>query len=116
MKDKFILQDSGRREKHKTGMIRDTREGKGRFDLISPMALLRLARVYEKGAKKYEERNWEKGMPFGRFIDSAMRHINQYVGGETDEDHLAQAVWNLFSVMHLEQTKPKLNNLPKYKE
>lgn len=54
---KFILKDSGEREKFDSGMVRDQRTGKGRFDLISPIALRRLAVIYEKGAIKYESRN-----------------------------------------------------------
>jgi len=78
-KDKFILKDSGDRQSFESGAVRDIQVGKGRFDLISPFALLRIARVYEKGALKYAARNWEKGMPYGRFIDSALRHITQYM-------------------------------------
>ncbi len=111
----FITTDSGQRENFDSGMVRDTREGKGRYDLISPFALKRIADVYERGAKKYEDRNWEKGAPFGRFLDSAMRHIQQYMMGESDEDHLGQAAWNLMAVMHLEATHPELDDRPDYK-
>lgn len=108
----FITKDSGEREAFASGMVRDTRAGKGRYDLITPIGLKRLADVYERGAAKYADRNWEKGAPFGRFLDSAMRHIQQYVMGESDEDHLAQAAWNLFAVMHLERTHPELDDRP----
>jgi hypothetical protein len=63
----------------------------------------RLAQVYERGAKKYADRNWEKGMPIGRCLDSAIRHAFEYLEGMRDEDHLAQAAWNLFSAMHYEE-------------
>ena len=36
--------------------------GKGRCDLLPPNALLRLARHFENGSKKYGDRNWEKGI------------------------------------------------------
>jgi len=114
MKDEFKLKDSGKRDKFDTGMVRDARVGKGRFDLISPFALERIARIYEKGSIKYEDRNWEKGSPFSRTIDSAFRHIVQYMMGMKDEDHLAQAAWNLFAVMHLEETKPWFDDMPHY--
>ena len=114
MKDKFILKDSGKRDKFDSGMVRDARVGKGRFDLISPFALERIAMIYEKGAIKYEDRNWEKGSPFSRTVDSAYRHLIQYMMGMEDEDHLAQAAWNLIAIMHLEQTKPELDDMPHY--
>lgn len=117
---KYTLKDSGKRKKFDTGAVRDLREDKGRYDLISPIALRRLAIIYEKGAKKYSDRNWEKGIPICRYLDSAMRHIQQYMEGLRDEDHLSQAAWNLFCVVHTEVMierglLPKeLNDLPNY--
>jgi len=96
----YGLKDSGKREEFETGSRRDTREGKGRFDLISPYAERRLALVLEKGAIKYGERNWEKGQPLGRYLDSALRHVNCVKMGMHDEDHAAQAMWNMHSFMH----------------
>jgi hypothetical protein len=112
--DKFVLKDSGQREQYEAGAVRDVRQGKGRFDLISPIALRRLAVVYEKGAEKYAPRNWEMGMPLGRFLDSALRHLNQYKEGHRDEDHLAQAMWNVACMIHFEETRPDLDDLPRY--
>lgn len=86
-----------------TGSRRDTREGKGRYDLMSPIVLERDARHLEFGAKKYGERNWEKGQPLCRYIDSALRHIYKYLSGERDEDHLAAARWNLGALIHTEE-------------
>ena len=100
----FVTKDSSQRESFPSGMVRDTREGKGRYDLITPYGLRRLAQVYERGAAKYSDRNWEQGAPFGRFLDSALRHIEQYIMRCGDEDHLAQAAWNLFAIMHFEDT------------
>jgi len=111
---KYTLKDSGERETFESGMVRDTRVGKGRFDLISPIALRRLALIYEAGAIKYDSRNWEKGAPISRFIDSALRHINQFKEGKRDEDHIAQACWNLFCVLHFDEARPDLNDLPVY--
>lgn len=97
---KFVTKDSGERQEFETGSKRDTREGKGRFDLIPPGPLRRLAGVYERGAVKYGDRNWEKGQPLMRFLDSALRHINEVKAGEPEEDHAAHAAWNLFAFMH----------------
>jgi len=97
---------------HGTGAKRESKEGKGRYDLISPIALRRLAVVYEKGAVVHEPRNWEKGLPISETLSSAIRHIFQYLAGSRSEDHLAQSAWNLFSVMHLEVTMPILQDVP----
>ena len=102
MVDKFgVLADSGNRKKFPTGAVRDRPGGKGAFSLISPLALKRLAIIYEKGGTgKYTPRNWEFGMSFSDVLESAIRHINQFMEGMVDEDHLAQAAWNLFAIMH----------------
>ncbi len=104
----------------KTGAKRDSNLGKGAFELISPIALARLSKVYERGAVQKGARNWEQGFPMSRGVQSAIRHIFQFLEGMRDEDHLAQAAWNLFAVMHFEECiergiLPKeLNDLPDY--
>lgn len=106
----------------KSGAKRDSNLGKGAHELISPIALMRLAKVYERGATQKGARNWENGFPMGRGMQSALRHIFQYLEGMRDEDHLAQAAWNLFAVMHFEEcidrgVLPKeLNDLPNYQK
>jgi len=99
--DQFTLKDSGARESFTTGAVRDTDEGKGRPELISPIFLKRLAILMEKGAKKYSSRNWEKGMPVMRYVSSALRHINSWLEGHRDEDHLIAAVFNLMALVHV---------------
>jgi hypothetical protein len=105
-----------------SGAKRDDNTGKGAFELISPLALERLAKVYERGAGQKGARNWEGGFPMGRGIQSAKRHINQYLSGMRDEDHLAHAAWNLFAVMHFEECiergilPEELNDLPNYQK
>lgn len=97
------VKDSGKREEFSTGSRRDTRDGKGRFDLISPIALKRLAIHYQLGSAKYGDRNWERGQPLARYLDSAMRHLNCYLSGMRDEDHLTAVAWNVFAFIHTEQ-------------
>jgi hypothetical protein len=104
-----------------SGAKRDNNAGKGAYELISPFALERLAKIYERGANQKGARNWEKGINFGRCIQSAKRHINQYMQSMDDEDHLAQACWNLCAVMHYEEMIERkiigkeYNDLPNYK-
>lgn len=93
--------------KHKTfssGAQRSDRAGKGRFDLISPFGLARLAIQYEEGSKHHEDaRNWERGFPISRALCSAMGHINDHMKGDRSEDHLAAASWQLFAAMEFEE-------------
>lgn len=59
-----------------------------------------LAIHYENGAEKYGVDNWKKGIPVvggdrgGSFMDSAMRHLAQYLIGLTDEPHQISCIWN----------------------
>ena len=97
------VKDSGERSEFVTGAVRDRQSGKGRYDLLSPIALRRLAKHFENGATKYSDRNWEKGMPLSRYLDSALRHIFSILEGKTDEDHAAAAEWNMHAFMHTQE-------------
>jgi len=77
--------------------------------------LLRLARHYEAGAKKYDGRNWEKGIPAHSFADSALRHMFKYMDGMTDEDHLIAAIWNLCGLAWTEEKRPDMMDIPAVK-
>lgn len=52
-----------------------------------------LAIHYEKGAKVYGENNW-KGLDKRSFTESGLRHMLQWLNGETDENHYISAIWN----------------------
>lgn len=113
----YVTKDSGKRSEFDSGMVRDTSEGKARFDLIIPegvpyndQILTRFANLMSRGAVKYTARNWEKANQqeeLNRFKESALRHMMQWYCGETDEDH---AVAVFFNIMAFEATKYKLNN------
>lgn len=117
---KFVLKDSGNRRKYKTGAQKDKQVGKGRYDLISPISIRRLASIMEVGALKYSSRNWEQGLPLCDHIDSAKRHLDQLIEGQTDEDHAGQAFWHIHCLIHTKEMidrglLPKeLNDLPNY--
>ena len=112
------VKDSGVRQTFDTGSVRDIQEGKGRFDLITPIGLKRLAQHYENGAKKYGPRNWEKGQPLSRYCDSALRHMNCLLEVMKDEDHAAAVCWNIMEYIHTEeminrrQLPSTLNDMP----
>lgn len=56
--------------------------GKVRMDLIPPEALFALATILTFGANKYADRNWEKGMKWGRVFGALNRHIWCWWGGK----------------------------------
>jgi len=113
------IKDSGTRRDFGTGSVRDAAGGKGRFDLISPLALLRLALHSDDGIQKYGERNWELGQPLKVYFDSAVRHLYKWLAGWEDEDHLAAAFWNIQCALHTEmmikagKLPKKLDDLPR---
>lgn len=56
---------------------------KVRMDLLPPELLFAIATVLTFGARKYSERNWEKGMSWGRVFGAAMRHAWAWWGGRS---------------------------------
>src|SRR5580704_7284591 len=103
----FVTKDSGARAEYESGMVRDTEEGKARFDLVTPhqlpyadQMLTRWAALMARGAQKYGDRNWEKGSgveEWERARSSAFRHFMQWMAGELDEDHAAAVFFNIQS-------------------
>ena len=113
----YVTKDSGKHREYNSGMMRDTSEGKPRFDLTVPELLpydetmqYRLAMLLERGAKKYTERNWEKANSIEELEHaraSLGRHYHQYMSGMEDEDHGA-AIY--FNVMEIEYIKWRMKN------
>ena len=58
-------------------------EGKLRYDLIPPDAERQKVRVLTFGAKKYGDRNWEKGIAYSRIYAALQRHLAAWRMGET---------------------------------
>lgn len=74
--------------------------------------MLETAKHYEDGARKYSERNWEKGMPMHCFIDSGVRHYLKFLRGDTDEPHDRAFVWNVLCAIRIHTNKPEFIDLP----
>lgn len=114
----MTLKDSGARSEFSTGAVRDAQGGKGRYDLMPVRALRELAKLYEAGANKYAARNWEKGIPLSRFLDSGDRHKSNVLMNMHDEPHLVQYAWNvvcwLDTVLRIKEglLPAELNDLP----
>ena len=90
---------------YSTGAQRDDRSGKLRMSLLPHDSLDRIMKRYLDGAETYGEKNWVKGQPFSVLYDSAQRHMMEFWEGDTSEDHLAAAAWNILSMMHFEENK-----------
>ena len=57
----------------KSGEKKD--EGKARFELLAYEVIQAIAQILTEGAKKYESRNWEKGIAYGRVFGGVQRHL-----------------------------------------
>jgi hypothetical protein len=89
-----------------------------RMDLIPVYPLRKLAEVYTIGAKKYADRNWEKGIEYSRLYGAMLRHLTAWWGGEQNDPedgqhHLASVVFGAFALMEYERTHGELDNRPK---
>lgn len=107
--ESFQIKDSGEREEHPGGFIREPDAEKIDFtylfeiegvELIPEEMLRRLAAHMVKGAEKYEPNNWRKARGLSavqRFRRSAARHMVQWFRGEIDEDHAAAITFNIWA-------------------
>lgn len=74
--------------------------GKPKLSMIPRSALVAEANVFAFGAEKYARDNWRKGMKWTEVADSALRHLQAWLEGETNDaesglPHLAHAKCNL---------------------
>lgn len=84
--------------------------GKPRYDLVPGDALEEIVKVLTYGAEKYADRNWEKGLSYGRVFAAMMRHSwswlrreNNGVDPETGLSHLAHAGCCIMFLLAFEQ-------------
>jgi len=64
----------------KEGMKYDSE--KIRTDLFPVESFMGTSKVLTFGAKKYSDRNWEKGILYSRCYGAALRHIMSWFNGE----------------------------------
>jgi hypothetical protein len=90
--------------------------GKVQLELIPAGWTWALGLVLTRGAAKYAERNWERGMRWAYPVGCAMRHITKFICGErydkeTGCHHLAMAAWNCLALMTYDIRKIGQNDL-----
>lgn len=116
----YKVNDSGERQVHATGAVRDVDTNKPRPDLRSPFAAERVGNWMRLGALKYSDNNWHKGFKFSRMLASLERHLMYYKQGRRDEDNLAAIIFNAEALIHYEEMlrrgvlPAELDDLPKY--
>ncbi len=99
------------------GTKQDT--GKDRWELTPFDAVREVVKILTFGATKYEVRNWEKGISFGRLYAATLRHLTSWWDGEdTDPEsgrsHLSHAATNvLFILAFVLRGRKDLDDRPK---
>ena len=78
-----------------------------KLELLPYDALLEVAKVYNHGAAKYGNRNWEAGMQWSRFFAAAMRHLWAWFTGENKDpesglSHLVHAAFCILALVAYE--------------
>lgn len=71
--------------------------------LYPPEIIVALGELYKIGARRYADRNWEKGMDWGQAYSALQRHLLKWLMGEeidpeTGSPHLVAATWNCITL------------------
>ena len=90
---------------------------KVRLDLLPADPIIDIGKVLTYGAKKYSERNWEKGLAWSRCYGAALRHLLAWHKGETNDpetglNHLAHAACEILFLLEFTRTHPELDDRP----
>ena len=90
---------------------------KVRLDLLPADPIIDIGKVLTYGAKKYSERNWEKGLAWSRCYGAALRHLLAWHKGETNDpetglNHLAHAACEILFLLEFSRTHPELDDRP----
>ena len=116
----MIKKELGGKREFSTGAKKQAASGKGTPVLFPGDAYIAISQHFEDGAIVYDARNWEKGIPLSKLVDSLERHIAQFKMNMVDESHLRAIGWNavvlLATKLRIENgLLPKeLDDMPKY--
>lgn len=107
-----MIKTSGERTQFASGAVRDCKRGVGRMDLLPWAGLIAVSKHCEAGAEHYGEHNVDRGIPTHSLLDSALRHAAKYLDGQTDEDHLVAAAWNMLWAVQMRERRPECVDTP----
>jgi hypothetical protein len=98
-----------------TGGQKETRLA--RTDLIPARPLWLLAELYGRGARKYSDRNWERGYAWSLSYGAMLRHALLFWTGEEDDPetgspHLASVAWHALALLEFGVTHRELDDRP----
>jgi len=90
-----------------------------RFDLIPEIPLYALAEQYGRGAAKYDDNNWRRGVPWSISFAALNRHLWSFWNGENIDPemgshHLDAVAWHAFALREFVESHPELDNRPAF--
>lgn len=92
-----------------------------RFDLIPWDAITELARHFGRGARKYQDRNWERGYRWSLSYSALIRHLTQWWQGEdldeeTGTNHLIAVAWHALVLWWFQKHHKGTDDRPWFEE
>lgn len=89
-----------------------------RFDLIPWDQITELARHFGRGARKYEDRNWERGYAWSLSYAALLRHLTQWWQGEdvdqeTGSSHLIAVAWHALALAWFQRWSKGTDDRPR---
>jgi hypothetical protein len=90
------------------------------LSLLSIPAILKIAKILLFGTKKYDKRNWEKGLNWSDCFEAALRHLwkwylREELDEESGENHIHHAACEIMFLQHFVETKTGTDDRPDYK-
>lgn len=83
----------------KTGAKRDSNYNKPYIHNLLGYTRQRFGYHMTKGANKYGDGNWLKGLPTECYLESVDRHLAAYMIGDRSEDHLSAIIFGIQGCM-----------------
>lgn len=86
-----------------------------RFDLLPQEALVKVARHYGVGARKYAAHNWRKGYEWSKSFAAMQRHANAFWSGEdideeTGSPHMAAVAFHALTLLTFMDEQPDFDD------
>jgi hypothetical protein len=96
---------------YETGASRSADVRGVRYDLVPPEGIEAVAKAMYVGSINHGDHNWKKGLKHSVYINHALRHINLYMQGKSEEDHIGHALANLMMLVWNAKHLPEFNDL-----
>lgn len=89
--------------------------GKPRVELLPPQALMEIGKVFDFGAQKYGDYNWQKGFKWTSVCASLLRHVYYWLAGEDNDpesgiNHMAHVGANVLMLLWYILNKKGVDN------